>query len=74
MEPISHFGFSEAAINSAVASLLCGRGLLAGAEMITRSRRQVRRPDVMMSHQGIRIILEGKIESAQAKQQLLNQC
>lgn len=74
MEPASRYEFSEAAINAAVAALLCERDLGAGAELISKGRRQVRRPDVMINYRGFSIIIEGKIDSPQAKERLVHQC
>lgn len=74
MEPVGRYEFSEAAINAAVAALLCERDLGAGAELISKGRRQVRRPDVMINYRGFSIIIEGKIDSPQAKERLVHQC
>ncbi|MCD6282503.1 hypothetical protein J7J84_02700 [bacterium] len=68
------YGFSEASINVTLAELLSQRNLIAGAELITKGDGEPRRPDVMLNHQGFRIILEGKIEKKTARKELETQC
>jgi len=68
------FGFSESIINGTLAGLLCGRGLISGAELVTRVGGELRRPDIMLNLQGFRIILEGKVDQRTARRQLEHQC
>jgi len=74
MSEDSLYGFSEASINVTLAELLSRRNLIAGAELITKGDGEPRRPDVLLNHQGFRIILEGKIDKKTARKELEAQC
>ncbi len=74
MREPSYFGFTEPVINGVLAGILCGKGLLAGAELKVRVGTSLRKPDIPISLQGFRVILEGKLESNTAQSRLESQC
>lgn len=65
---------SETTLNVLLAELLEKRGLFGASELIFKRREKVRKPDVLVRIQGVRVILEGKILKATAKQELSTQC
>lgn len=52
---------SETTLNVLLAELLEKRGLFGASELIFKRREKVRKPDVLVRIQGVRVILEGKI-------------
>ncbi len=68
------FGISEIAVNTTLAAMLCDLGYLAGGEIVTRARSQIRKPDVLIQLSGMRVILEGKLDKPTARAELEAQC
>ncbi len=65
---------SETTLNVLLAELLEKRGLFGASELIFKRREKVRKPDVLVRIQGVRVVLEGKILKATAKPELSAQC
>ena len=64
----------EENLNTELATLLEHRGLLATAEVKVHIGKERNLPDVLMRVNGVKVILEGKYDSASAVSQLENQC
>ena len=62
--------FTEPALNVLLAELLTKRGLVAGGELLSRTGTELRKPDVVISIGGIRLVLEGKLDKPTAKKAL----
>ncbi len=65
---------SETTLNVLLAELLEKRGLFGASELIFKRREKVRKPDVLVRIQGVRVVVEGKILKPTAKQELSAQC
>jgi hypothetical protein len=64
----------EEVINVALAELLSDRGLVTTPEPIRLASGGVRLPDVVVNHfQGLRMIIEGKIQRGTAEREVLDQ-
>ncbi|MGH9783392.1 MAG: hypothetical protein ACRD88_04335, partial [Terriglobia bacterium] len=65
---------SETTLNVLLAELLEKRGLFGASELIFKRRMKLRKPDVLVRIQGVRVVLEGKISKPAAKKELAAQC
>lgn len=65
---------SETTLNVLLAELLEKRGLFGASELTFKRRTKVRKPDVLVRIQGVRVVLEGKVSKPSAKRELASQC
>jgi hypothetical protein len=67
-------GYREEVLNVLLAQLLADRGLVTTPESAVRSAEDARRlPDVLVVFQGLRLVVEGKYDDAQASTAVLTQ-
>lgn len=66
--------FSETTLNVLLAERLTNKGLLGSAELVERVKKETKKPDILMIVNGIKVILEGKMNKSTAKKQLTKQC
>lgn len=65
---------SEINLNIELARLLCERGLIGAGELLIKKLGQLKKPDVMIWLNGLKIIIEGKLGKTSAKSLLENDC
>jgi type I restriction-modification system DNA methylase subunit len=66
--------YSEPALNVMLAELLTKQGLVGAGEVVMKGKTDIRKPDVFMLLEGVKVILEGKLPKQTARSELTNQC
>lgn len=65
-------GFRQEVLNVILAQVLADRGVIAAPENImTLSTGKRKMPDVLVDYQGLRVMIEGEVESPQAQSKAL---
>ena len=66
--------FGEPALNVMLAELLTKHGLVGAGELVLRKKKEIKKPDVFMLLEGVKVILEGKLPKPAARSELTDQC
>jgi type I restriction-modification system DNA methylase subunit len=66
--------YSEPALNVMLAELLTKHGLVGAGELVMKGKTDIRKPDVFMLLEGVKVILEGKLPKQTARNELTDQC
>jgi hypothetical protein len=66
--------YSEPALNVMLAEALTKQGFMGAGELVVKGKKEIRKPDVFILIDGVKVILEGKLPKPSARNELTEQC